>query len=461
MFQFSFDRKEISLIRIRGFIVSSIYALFFSSSAMAGFISVTTLLFKDTSLTPFQVFTLLTLLTNIKMVVTIFIADALRYIADARTACSRMQNLVEKKSMLIRKMNHQDNSSRLEVCLKGRNYKPHFIRIESFRNEKPALLSAQKLEQKCEEIIPQVFLENVTCVYRHTSELPALDNASLNATSGQLVGITGPVGSGKTSLLMAILGEIPIFSGKIYCVGKMAFVSQIPWVYSGTLRENTVFGKEFHEPKYMKVIEVCDLEKDIASFTKRDLTEIGQRGVILSGGQRARVSLARAIYSEADIYLLDDPFSAVDAKVGKHLFDRCIKEFLDGRMRILVTHQLQFLKETDSIVVLRNGSIVCEGTYSRIKKDKHVACYFVSQEKKYFNGQQTNDERFSVFSEDTLKSMNSAIKHHDRVDLEDEAEDRMVGTVKWWLYWKYLRAAIPTILIISLIVFFAIVQGKQ
>jgi len=371
-----------------------------------------------------------------------------------------MQNVIEKKSMPTRKMDYQDNPSTLEVYFKGRKYKPQFIRIESLRNGKPALLSAQKLEQTCQDINPQVSLENVTCVWSHTSELPTLDNVSLSATNGQLVGITGPVGSGKTSLLMTILGEIPISSGKISCIGKIAFVSQTPWVYSGTVRDNIVFGKEFHEQKYNKVIDVCDLEKDIASFTKRVLTEIGQRGAILSGGQRARVSLARAIYSDADIYLLDDPFSAVDAKVGKHLFDRCIKEFLDGRIRILVTHQLQFLKETDSIVILRNGSVVCEGTYSRMKKDKQVASYFVSQGKKDFNGEQNNDERFSVFSEDTFKSMNSAREHHDRVDLEDEAEDRMVGIVKWWLYWKYLRAALPTVLIVSLTVFFAIVQVK-
>lgn len=457
-FNFHFDRKEISLIRIRGFIVSSIYALFFSSSAMAGFISVTTLLLTDASLTSFKVFTLLTLLTNLKMVVTIFIADALRYIADARTACSRMQNLIAKKSMLTRTMDYQDNPSSLEVSFKGKGYEPEFAKIESLRNEKPR---PPKLRQTPQDIKPRVFLEDVSCFWNQTSELPVLQSVSLSAANGQLVGITGPVGSGKTSLLLTILGELPITSGRISCIGKIALVSQTPWVYSGTVRENIVFGNQFDEQKYNKVIEVCDLEKDIASFTKRDLTEIGQRGVILSGGQRARVSLARAIYSDADIYLLDDPLSAVDAKVGKHLFDRCIKDFLDGRMRILVTHQLQFLKETDSIVILRNGSVVCEGTYSGIEKDKQVASCFVSQEKKEFPGEQNNDERFSVFDEDTLKSISFAGDYHDRVDLEDEAEDRMVGTVKWWLYWKYLRAALPTVLIISLIVFFGIVQGKQ
>ena len=428
---------------------------------MAGFISVTTLLFTEGSLTSFKVFTLLTLLANIKMVVTIFIADSLRYLADARTACRRMQNLIEKRSMFLTgKMDHQYHPSTLDVYFKGRKYKHQFIRIESFRNGKPALLSVQKLEQTCQNIKPQVFLENVTFVWSNVSELPTLDNVSLSATNGTLVGITGPVGSGKTSLLMTILGELPITSGKISCIGKMAFVSQTPWVYSGTVRDNIVFGKEFHEQKYRKVIEVCDLEKDIASFTKRDLTEIGQRGVILSGGQRARVSLARAIYSDADIYLLDDPLSAVDAKVGKHLFDRCIKEFLHGRMRILVTHQLQFLKETDSIVIIRSGSVVSHEPSSRIEQYMQTTSCLLPQQKQDFDGEDTNREDVSVFSEETSESTNSAIEHRDRVDLRDEEEDRMVGTVKCWLYWKYFRAALPTILIISLIIFFAIVQGR-
>ena len=182
--------------------------------------------------------------------------------------------------------------------------------------------------------------------------------------------------------------------------------------------------------------------------------------MILSGGQRARVSLARAIYSNADIYLLDDPLSAVDAKVGKHLFDRCIKQFLDGRMRILVTHQVQFLKETDSIVILRNGSVVLHGTYGRVEQCSHAASFLLPQEKQHFDGENENKEDFSVFSAEPFESMKSSREHCDRVDLKDEEEDRMVGTVKWWLYWKYFRAALPTILVISLIIFFAIVQGR-
>ncbi|XP_078368634.1 ATP-binding cassette sub-family C member 4-like isoform X1 [Oculina patagonica] len=451
-------RKEISLFRIRGFMISSIYALFFTSSAMAGFVSITVMLFTKHPLTSLKIFTLISILSNIQFIVTVFIAEALHFIADARTACNRMQRLIEKKAILTRKMDHKDKPSPLDVHFKGRRNKPQFIRIESFRKGRPALVSARKLEQTSEHIQPQVFIENISCFWSQISDRPALRNVSLSATNGQLVGITGPVGSGKTSLLMTILGELPISSGKISCIGKVAYISQTPWVYSGTVRENIVFGNQFDEQKYTKVIEVCDLQKDIAHFTKHDLTEIGQRGVILSGGQRARVSLARAIYSDADIYLLDDPLSAVDAKVGKHLFERCIKEYLEGRLRILVTHQLQFLKQTDSIVMLRNGSVVCQGTYSGIEKNKQVASCFLSQAKQDLNGENKNNEISSYFTENTFKSMNAAKEDRDRVDLKEEEEDRMVGTVKWWLYWKYLKAALPTVLIIGLIVFFAIVQ---
>jgi len=413
---FFFCRKEISLIRIRGFIVSSIYALFFTSSTIAGFMSVTTLLLTEHSLTSFKVFTLLSALANIKFFVTIFIAESLRYIADARTAIDRMQRLIEKESDLTDKTGDKGEASEITAS---------------------------------QHTQPQVVLKDVSCFWSPLLERPTLQNVSLSATCGEFVGVTGPVGGGKTSLLMTILGELPVSSGYVSCTGKMAFVSQTPWVFSGTLRENIVFGMRFDKEKYNKVIELCDLGEDIANFPKRDLTEIGQRGAILSGGQRARVSLARAIYSDADIYLLDDPLSAVDAKVGKHLFDKCIKEFLAGRVRILATHQLQYLKQTDNVVELREGSVVYQGTYSQ-KRNQDSA------------GETCDDNlTVSILSEETVLQEVDKKTETERVDLKDEEEDRMVGSVKWWLYWKYLRAALPIALIASLVLFFGVVQGNR
>ena len=472
----------------------------------------------------------------------IFVADSLRYIADARSACDRMQQLIEKKSILTHQADSQLKPSSLEVYLKGRRYKPQFVRVESFRSGKPALISARKTQETSQNVQPQVIVANVTCFWDKTSEHAVLQNVSMSATSGQLVGITGSVGCGKTSLLMSILGELPVSSGQVSCIGKTAYFSQTPWVFSGTMQENIVSGMQFVEEKYKKVVEVCDLVKDIESFPKRDLTEIGQRGVILSGGQRARVSLARAIYSDADIYLLDDPLSAVDAKVGKHLFDRCIKEYLAGRVRILVTHQVQFLKQTDNVVLLQNGSVYFQGTYNQMERDSRRRHFSILSQGKEdpvdkTTADVTNDDdvvtylskasfksvtveqrrrssilsqgkqdqvdikdnrresvtsvtvqrrrRFSIVpmqekenrpmdenhhigsDSDVITDLHreyfksvSVEGDHERVDLEDEKEDRRSGSVKWWLYWKYLRAALPIFLIIILAIFFMVVQGK-
>ena len=235
----------------------------------------------------------------------------------------------------------------------------------------------------------------------------------------------------------------------------MAYVSQTPWVYSGTVRENIVFGIPFIEEKYFKIVEVCDLAKDLSSFPKGDLTEIGQRGVILSGGQRARVSLARALYSDADIFLLDDPLSAVDAKVGKHLFDRCIKEFLAGRVRILVTHHLQFLQHADNVVILQNGSVEYQGGYSQM--DQKLGNDFIVSQGKQEEGK--NSTITGLGEDKRARKTSSVYEYQERLDLAEEKEDRMVGTVKWQLYWKYFRAALPVTLIVALVVFFAFVQG--
>ena len=420
-----------------------------------------TLLLTEHSLSAFKAFTLLSVLSNFQTTVTVFIAESLRFIADGRSALVRMQRLIERKSVTTYEMDHRSNKpSSLEVHSKGRRYKPQFIRVESFRHGKPILINAQKFEEFSQHIRhPKVDISNVSCFWSHNSDRPVLEHLSLSATSGQLLGVTGPIGSGKTSLLLSILGELPV-SGEISCIGKMAYVSQTPWVFSGTVRENIVFGKQFNQEKFNKIIDVCNLGKDIESFPNRDLTEIGQRGVILSGGQRARVSLARAIYSDADIYLLDDPLSAVDAKVGKHLFDRCIKDFLAGRVRIMVTHQVQFLKHTDNVLVLQDGSVVYRGAYCQMEQGRKDGFSFISQQLDS-NGKESKNDVVSVgaIGETSKYATAAPKKKFERVDLEIEKEDRTVGAVKWRLYWKYFRTALSVFLILTLAVFFAVVQG--
>lgn len=148
------------------------------------------------------------------------------------------------------------------------------------------------------------------------------------------------------------MGELPITSGTMCIGGEISYASQVPWLFASTVRNNILFGNYYDKRRYEQVVNICSLDKDFDEFPLGDQTIVGERGVSLSGGQRARINLARAVYREADIYLFDDPLSAVDTHVGKNLFNECIANFLKQKTRILVTHQVQYLKTVDIIFVL-------------------------------------------------------------------------------------------------------------
>ena len=158
--------------------------------------------------------------------------------------------------------------------------------------------------------------------------------------------------------------------------GKIAYASQEPWIFSGSIRQNILCGSEFDQERYNQVIRVCALDRDLQLFPSGDGTAVGEKGVSLSGGQKARINLARCLYVDADIYLMDDPLSAVDAHVGRHLVDEAIKGFLRDKIRILVTHQLQHLKNVDKILVLKDVSIA-KNLYSNYYRPKCVVYSFI------------------------------------------------------------------------------------
>ncbi|KAJ7560925.1 hypothetical protein O6H91_03G006500 [Diphasiastrum complanatum] len=171
------------------------------------------------------------------------------------------------------------------------------------------------------------------------------------------VAICGVVGSGKSSLLSSILGEIPRLSGMVKVKGKTAYVSQSAWIQTGKIEENILFGKPMNKVRYMKVLEACALTKDLELLSHGDQTEIGERGINLSGGQKQRIQLARAVYQDADIYLLDDPFSAVDVHTGTQIFKECILGALASKTLVFVTHQVEFLPTANLILVMQDGQL--------------------------------------------------------------------------------------------------------
>ena len=206
------------------------------------------------------------------------------------------------------------------------------------------------------------------------TKMTCLSQLSINIESGTLVGIVGPVGAGKSSLLSAILGEMKLINGDFSVLGSFSYAAQLPWIFADTIRSNILLGKPFNEQHYTNVIQACCLDVDLLTFGDAgDLTIVGEKGVNISGGQKARIALARALYTDADIYLFDDPLAAVDQEVARRIYDQCIgpNGLLKGKTRLLVTHQTHFLTESvHQIIFLKDGRINPEGYLEQNKENQ-------------------------------------------------------------------------------------------
>ncbi|KNA13623.1 hypothetical protein SOVF_112630 isoform A [Spinacia oleracea] len=218
--------------------------------------------------------------------------------------------------------------------------------------------------------LPAVSIKNGNFSWDSKAEKPTLANINLDIDIGSLVAIVGGTGEGKTSLISAMLGEVPPVSSDTSAIirGTVAYVPQVSWIFNATVRDNILFGSVFDSARYEKALEVTALKHDLELLPGGDLTEIGERGVNISGGQKQRVSMARAVYSKSDVYIFDDPLSALDAHVGRQVFEKCIKEDLRGRTRVLVTNQLHFLSQVDRIILVHDGLIKEEGTFEELSE---------------------------------------------------------------------------------------------
>ncbi|XP_077987383.1 ATP-binding cassette sub-family C member 4-like [Glandiceps talaboti] len=320
----------------------------------------------------------------------------------------------------------------------------------------------------------EVSARDVTGSWDTNHANPTLKDITFEVKPGQVMAVIGPVGSGKSSLLMTLLGEMPVTNGKVQVKGKVAYASQQPWVFSASVRQNILFGMDYDKKKYEKVIELCALKRDIQILPDEDLTMVGERGVTLSGGQRARVNLARALYSDADIYLLDDPLSAVDSVVGKHIFNKCILGHLSSKCCILVTHQLQYLTAADTILILKQGKMAGCGSYDELLSS---GVDFASLLERYDDqkdkerllsskGSSTNIIK-KVKSESNVPDISASLRSVTSIDLElvveavtkQQEEDRSVGYVEWGVYKSYFKAGCSSCGLIMLVAVNLITQG--
>ncbi|XP_071807652.1 ATP-binding cassette sub-family C member 9-like [Asterias amurensis] len=330
---------------------------------------------------------------------------------------------------------------------------------------------------------------------------PVLKNINLEIETGKLTAIVGEIGSGKSSIVSSMLGEIKLVSGDITWrsdKNKVAYANQKAWLINASLKENIVFGSKYNEQRYQMTIAACGLRQDIDMLPSGDKTEIGEKGINLSGGQKQRVSVARAVYSDTQVVILDDPMSALDVHVGTQVFHEAIKNYLiveQGRSVVLVTHQTHFLPEVDYVVVLKNGSIMQQGTPAEIQRDSPqlykgwvdagVAAKAeapdmsdaagedqgIDKDIQALRKQISEREKEIRFRKASRMSRASSIFEDDE-DLDDlfpaeecvdeeegdgskliHAEERNKGSISWRVYLYYLQAIGPKVVILGFVVF--------
>uniref|UniRef100_A0A8D0B2G1 Cystic fibrosis transmembrane conductance regulator n=1 Tax=Sander lucioperca TaxID=283035 RepID=A0A8D0B2G1_SANLU len=417
-------RKEISKIMKSSYLRGLNMASFYCASKIILFVTFTLYVLLGNTITASRVFVTVSLYTSVRLTVTLFFPSAIEKLFESRVSVRRIQEFLM-----------------LDEITKG-----------------PAALPQDEKKDAFVEI------QDLVCYWDKSLDAPSLQNLSFTLNSSHLLAVIGPVGAGKSSLLSTILRELPHEKGVLTVKGQLTYAAQQPWVFPGTIRSNILFGKELDTQKYERVIRACALKRDMELLPDGDLTIIGDRGATLSGGQKARVNLARAVYQDADIYLLDDPLSAVDAEVGRHLFEQCICGLLKNKPRILVTHQLQYLQVADQIVVLKEGHMVAKGTYTELQRS---GVDFTSLLKEEEEKQPPPDivTRSRTLSQNSQTSSVHSIKDGDQLPAEHvqtvAEESRAEGTIGVSLYVKYLRAGASIVVLLVGIVVSILAQVRS
>ncbi|XP_070656012.1 ATP-binding cassette sub-family C member 4-like isoform X2 [Bos indicus] len=401
-------RKEISKILKSSYLRGMNLASFFAVSKIMIFVTFITNDLLDNLITASQVFVVVTLFEALRFSSTLYFPMAVEKVSEAIVSIRRIEN---------------------------------FLLLDETPQLNPQLPSDG------ETIVD---MNDFTASWDKKSGTPTLQDLFFTARPGELLAVVGPVGAGKSSLLRAVLGELPPSQGQVSVHGRIAYVSQQPWVFSGTVRSNILFGKKYEKDRYEEVIKACALGEDLWFLEDGDQTLIGDRGTRLSEGQKARVSLARAMYQDADIYLLDDPFSAVDAGVSRHLFEQCICQALREKITILVTHQWQYLKAASWILILKGGKMVQYGTYIGLLKSG-VDFDFLLKRNEEEPSPDLESSTLKNQSRPLMRSAASELQDTENIEVTLPLEDRLEGTVGIKTYNDYFTAGAQCFIIIFLI----------
>ncbi|XP_017890581.1 multidrug resistance-associated protein 4-like [Ceratina calcarata] len=423
-------------------------------------------------------FMLATYFEMIQLTATLFFPQALLLLGETLVSIERIQAFL----LLEEKFNVEpvSDKARQNGVLKFKKKKIEKENVESIRMTNGNEGSKLECNEKYTPV--SIELQRVSANWIPGQLPPTLCNMSMTIRSGELCVLVGPVGSGKSSILQLLLNELPVGAGSLQfkrndlgCTIdpsnlRISYASQEAWLFSGTIRENILFGQPYDKDRYMAVTRACALIRDFQQFPYGDMSHAGEGGSSLSGGQRARVNLARAVYRQADIYLFDDPLSAVDPRVAKHLFNKCIKNYLRDRTRIMVTHQLQFVKDTDQIVVVDQGVIKMRGTYDELSRSEEDFVEMMDRIKSSTEAKRAsecveaeNEKRLSRKSlgRASIKSTSSSVAsyNYENNALAPENEEAMgQGGLSYKVYQKYFQFGGSTFILFLLLVVIVVSQ---
>ncbi|XP_008214772.2 multidrug resistance-associated protein 4 [Nasonia vitripennis] len=316
-------------------------------------------------------------------------------------------------------------------------------RIENFLMLNEMESSVRRNELKSDAAI---VIRHVTTSWQTDLIEKSLDDVHVNVDRDKLYVVIGSVGSGKSTLLKLILGEVNPIQGEVHVNGRVAYVSQEPWLFAASVRDNILFGEIYDEERYEKVTKACSLMDDFSQLPYGDRSLVAERGSNLSGGQCARINMARAVYRDADVYLFDDPLSAVDTHVAKRLFEECVDGLLKSKTRVLVTHNLHYLERADTIILIDNGKVEFVGSYSEINKIGKYALLSSDNLKRDQTVTDENDESTRSFDKINYETKLDSFKNNNNNSGEDdepkETEELLAkGCVAKSVYWRYIRAS--------------------
>ena len=411
------------------------------------------------TLTPANVFMLLSFMGILKSSGMIDMTSGLMATYDAYVSLGRIEEFLLLEDMLEAIESDERNEPQQKARSTPSNQSRCYLKKEETNTENVSL------SRQATELGPtKLCVSNLSFPKTHREDEFILQDINFFAPSKSLTVITGPVGSGKSTLLSAIAGEVLNTSGTIDYQGSVIYLPQTAWVFSGTIKENILFGQPFEESKFERIIDVCALKEDFQRLPDGDQTVVGERGEVLSGGQQARVSLARAVYADGDIYLLDDPLSAVDVKVGQHIFHECIKDLLGEKIVLFASHQQQHMENADQVIVLYKGRVLDKGRFTELHEKGVINSTVDPLYKAALKDKTVSSWPFGWEDKEEHDVVEKCQKIHalpnEARSLQIAKEDRTIGVVTTKLYWDYFRSGAHPLMITGMASLSLITQGK-